>query len=158
MRQPSTTKSAPHDKTTHATSGKSAPEHVEDFPQRPVMIVDDEEDILTTARIVLERQGFRVVTRTTSPSWEDLRQVQPCVIFMDINLGRESGISACQAIKQNQRFLALPVILISGMDGERLADAASQCHADGFLSKPYSAGLLVKLARHYAERSGNSMN
>lgn len=122
------------------------------------MIVDDEEDILTMGRIILERHGFRVVTRTTSPSWADLLEAQPCVIFMDINLGRENGIAACQAIKENARFMGLPVILISGLEGERLANAAERCHADGFLSKPYSAHLLVKLARHYAEGARNALN
>jgi two-component system alkaline phosphatase synthesis response regulator PhoP len=122
------------------------------------MIVDDDPDILSTARIILQRNGFKVVTRSTSPSWEELLEVQPCVVFMDINLGRENGIAACQAIKQNQRFLGLPVILISGMEEERLAHAASECHADGFLSKPYSAGLLVELAKHFARTSGNRMN
>lgn len=122
------------------------------------MIVDDEEDILTTGRIILQRQGFSVVTRTTSPSWADLQEAQPCVIFMDINLGRENGITARQAIKENVRFMGVPVILISGLEGERLADAAMHCHADGFLSKPYSAALLVELARHYAEGTSNSLN
>ena len=118
------------------------------------MIVDDDPDILITARTLLERQGFTVETRASCPSWMDLQEVRPCVVFMDINLGRESGVSACEAIKRNPRFTDLPVILISGLDSDRLADAAQHCHADGFLTKPYSVGLLTQLARHYAQRAG----
>ena len=122
-------------------------------PERPVLIVDDNEDILATARVILERNGFRVATRVLAPEWVDLQELQPCVVFMDINLGRESGLNACASIKDNPRFAELPVILISGLDGERLADAATRCRADGFLTKPYSPDLLVKLAWHYGKQA-----
>ncbi len=126
------------------------------FP--PVMVVDDDEDILLMARRILERRGFEVVTRTSAPEWEELQRVQPCVLFMDINLGCESGMVACRAIKQHKRFFAIPVILISGMEGDRLASAAQECHADGFLSKPYSGDLLTSIATHYARGASGSLN
>ena len=114
-----------------------------------VMVVDDDEDLLRLARAVLQREGFHVDVRTTSPSWQDLQNTAPCVLFMDIGLGTENGMEACLAIKSNEQFRSLPVILISGQGETRLREEVERSHADGFLSKPFSAQLLVQLASHY---------
>lgn len=132
---------------------KETAEEATEQPDQPVLIVDDDPDMLLSMRLLLERKGFTVETRVSCPNWTELQNLKPFLVFMDINLGTENGILACTAIKHNPRFHHLPVILISGWDGERLANAADQCHADGFLSKPYGANLLIELARHYAQRA-----
>ncbi len=132
---------------------KETTEEATEQPDQPVLIVDDDPDMLLSMRLLLERKGFTVETRVSCPNWTELQNLKPFLVFMDINLGTENGILACTAIKHNPRFHHLPVILISGWDGERLANAADQCHADGFLSKPYGANLLIELARHYAQRA-----
>lgn len=143
---------------TAAPDADADPRSVAEVPQRPVLIVDDDPDILFTSRLLLERNGFAVETRTHCPDWTELSALHPSVVFMDINLGVENGMQACAAIKRNPRLFNLPVILISGMDDVRLADAAAECHADGFLTKPYGSSLLVDLARHYAQPPGPTVN
>jgi CheY-like chemotaxis protein len=140
-------------KAASTNTAKDSPEALTNPTDQPVLIVDDDPDMLLSMRLLLERKGFQVETRMSCPNWTELQHLKPFLVFMDINLGTENGIVACTAIKHNPRFHHLPVILISGWDGERLADAADQCHADGFLSKPYGANLLIDLARHYAQRA-----
>lgn len=125
--------------------------HTADAIERPsVMVVDDDEDLLRMAKLVLERKGFHVETRNAAPDWQDLQRTAPAVIFMDIALGTENGMEACLAIKSNEQFASLPVILISGQGETRLREEVERSHADGFLSKPFSSDLLVQLSRHYA--------
>jgi DNA-binding response OmpR family regulator len=119
--------------------------------QRSIMIVDDDHDLLQMAKRTLERKGFVVDARASAPRWDELQRVDPAVVFMDIELNGENGIEICQAIKTSERMSGLPVILISGHGEERLKDEASRCKADGFLSKPFSAKLLVDLADHYTK-------
>lgn len=118
---------------------------------RPVMLVDDDLDLLRLAKTALERAGFQVDARAEAPTWDDLQRVHPAVVFMDIELKGENGVDICQAIKTNGRAAHLPIILISGHGADRLKDEAERCKADGFLSKPFSTKLLVKLAEHYTK-------
>ncbi|MBS1582314.1 MAG: response regulator [Bacteroidetes bacterium] len=115
-----------------------------------VMVVDDDPDLLALMKRTLEKGGFTVAARKGPPDWRDLEETRPAVLFMDIGLGDMDGARVCAAMKRNARIAQLPVILISGE--ERLKEEAKECHADGYLSKPFKQQLLLDLAAHYAER------
>src|SRR6185436_7807382 len=76
--------------------------------QHPVMIVDDDPDLLQLMSTTLRNNGFQVVARTSPPNWLELGQADPAMIFMDVDLGRANGANLCKSIKENLPQWKLP--------------------------------------------------
>lgn len=115
-----------------------------------VLVVDDDADLCLLLGQALEKAGFRVVTCLGPPDWELLERLDPRVVFLDIALGAADGTEVCRAMKRSRAHAARPVILISARPEDRLHAEAGACEADGYLTKPFSAKLVVDLAKHYA--------
>jgi CheY-like chemotaxis protein len=121
-------------------------------PAATIMWVDDDRDLLWLMARTLGRQGFLVKTFDHPPSWEQVTQSRPSVIFLDVDLGTEDGVEVCDAIKHDRRGRSIPVVLVSAQAPEKLRAAAKACGADGHVSKPFDPRRIVELAQHYAEQ------
>ena len=78
-----------------------------------ILIVDDESLIRNTGRLLLETQGYEVIT--AGDGFEGLLALKrslPDVIISDLNMPNMSGFEFLSIVRQ--RFPALPVIVISG--------------------------------------------
>ena len=103
------------------------------------LVVDDNEQFLDAARVLLEREGVAVVGVTTT-SAEALRlgeELQPDVVLVDICLGDESGLTLA-------RRLGGTVILISTHDHNDYADAIATSPAAGFIPKARLSASAIK--------------
>jgi CheY-like chemotaxis protein len=93
-------------------------------------LVDDEELPLTLRKLVLETQGYQVVSARSAPDAMRLLTDHPVdLVLTDQVMPGGTGTELTQSIKK--RWPNLPVILISGIN-EIPADAI---HADSFISK-----------------------
>ena len=101
-----------------------------------LVIADDNERFLETARATLERDGIEVTgTATTAAEAVQLvEQLGPDVVLVDISLGEESGFELAQrlAARSNRSFR---VLLISTHDGADFAELIKRSPAVGFISK-----------------------
>ena len=121
--------------------------------QRPtIMVVDDDKDLLQAMSFLLKRFGFEVDAREKPPNWIDLQNVQPSLIFMDVELMRFNGVHVCKSIKENLADWKLPVVLTSAHSQAELEQEAHYCHADAILPKPFTTGAVKRLAEHFAGR------
>jgi DNA-binding NarL/FixJ family response regulator len=79
------------------------------------LIVDDHERLLATAQALLTREGLDVVgTATTQDeALEKAEQLQPDVVLVDINLGRDSGIELAHCLVKRFPQLSTSVVLSS---------------------------------------------
>jgi DNA-binding NarL/FixJ family response regulator len=100
------------------------------------LIVDDNESFLEAARVLLEREGMRVVGVATT-SAEALSQVEalrPDVVLADIFLGDESGLELARQLVA-ERLGDMAVILISTHSEADVAGLMDGSAAAGFLPK-----------------------
>ena len=121
--------------------------------QHPVMIVDDDPDLLQLMSTTLRNNGFQVVARTSPPNWLELGQADPAMIFMDVDLGRANGANLCKSIKENLPQWKLPIVLVSGHPEEQLSAEAKYAHADDSIHKPFRGSTLVRMAKRYARKA-----
>jgi len=94
------------------------------------LIVDDNQQFLEAAQLLLEREGVTVVGVATT-STEALRleeELRPDVVLVDIRLGDESGFDLA-------RLLNGTVILISTHAEREYTDAIVASPAVGFIPK-----------------------
>jgi putative two-component system response regulator len=105
-----------------------------------VLVVDDEVVIASLLQHVLEAEGFEVeVAHDGLEALAALRDRQPDLVLMDVDMPRMSGDEVCRRLKSNPATRLLPVIMITARgDLPRRLDAW-EYGADEFLSKPFQA-------------------
>ncbi len=105
-------------------------------PLRSVLVVDDEEYILTLMREVLSNLGYHPITASNGVQAMQLLAKSPFdLVITDIHMPGISGLDLLKHVKQ--KLPQLPVILISGFGVESSTRAARELNADGFLPKPF---------------------
>ena len=102
-----------------------------------VLIVDDSRLFLEAARVLLEREGLRVVgvAVTAAQALRRAVELRPEVILVDIMLGGESGFDLARRLSGHDRGGGAAVILISTYPEADFADLIAESPATGFLSK-----------------------
>jgi DNA-binding NarL/FixJ family response regulator len=101
------------------------------------LIVDDNPQFLSAARLLLEREGIAVVG-VASTSAEALRRAEellPDVALLDIDLGSESGFDLARRLQRETSLEPARVILISTYAEEDFADLITVSPAAGFIPK-----------------------
>jgi CheY-like chemotaxis protein len=99
-------------------------------PNASILVVDDEELPLTLRKLVLEKQGYRVITaRSAAGAMQLLESSHVDLVLTDQLMPGGTGVELARAVKRTRP--ELPVILISGVN-EIPPDANI---ADFFISK-----------------------
>ncbi len=91
-----------------------------------VLVVDDEASVLTTYRMILERQGYEVVACRT---WREAMAVVERQIFDAVlcDYSLEERHTGCEVIRAaRQRRAGVPAALITGYANKETADQAAQ--------------------------------
>ena len=99
-----------------------------------ILIVDDEENIGRSLRMILEREGYAVsVCRSAAEFRKHPDAARADVYLLDLKLPDGNGIELLKAIRQNA---ASPAIMISGHGAIADAVEATRAGAFDFLEKP----------------------
>jgi CheY-like chemotaxis protein len=109
---------------------------------KTILVVDDEFDLLTVWRLLLEQQGFAVQTAPDGAAALKLvRETRPDLILTDCMMPVMSGPQLCDALYQDPDLRAIPVILCSAA-----ADIPNQPNpAIEYCRKPLSLDVLLPL-------------
>jgi DNA-binding response OmpR family regulator len=111
--------------------------------RRRVLLIEDDRDLVSTLKTVLEEEGCVVVTaRSGEEAMAAADALAPSLIFMDLHIeGALRGPELLGALRS--RLPAARILLISG---ERdLADRARELGADGSLEKPFDIEALLRV-------------
>jgi DNA-binding response OmpR family regulator len=114
-----------------------------------ILVVDDEADLVSVLRIGLEVEGFEVIE--ASDGEEGLRMARECkpaLILLDLMLPKLDGYKVCRSLKFDERYQALPILILSARSGEQDRRLAHDMGADGFITKPYEMKDLIAKVRH----------
>lgn len=118
-----------------------------------ILAVDDEEHIRRLLRFTLEREGFSVITAGEGLSALELaRTHNPNLIILDVMLPGMDGLTFCQALRADQRFRDVPVIMLSARGGEADKVTGLETGADDYVTKPFSPRELVARVRAHLRR------
>jgi DNA-binding response OmpR family regulator len=115
----------------------------------PILVVEDDPDLLLMLATALELDGQRVITATNGREAFELAQLHhPSLIVLDLMLPVVSGEAFRQAQLANAAIKSIPVLVVSARhDAETVAE---RMHAVGCLPKPVNldtfAGMVKKLA------------
>jgi two-component system nitrogen regulation response regulator NtrX len=117
-----------------------------------VLIVDDEENIGRSLRMILEREGYAVNVCRTVAEFGRHPDVQRADAFLfDMKLPDGNGIDLLKAIRQNGP--PPPAIMISGHGTIADAVEATRAGAFDFLEKPLSRDRVLLALKHALEHN-----
>ena len=117
-----------------------------------ILIVDDEENIGRSLRMILEREGYAVnVCKSVAEFKRHPDAHRADAYLLDMKLPDGNGIDLLKVVKQNGA--SAPAIMISGHG--TIADAVEATHAGAFdfLEKPLSRDRVLQVVRTAMENS-----
>ncbi|HXQ29407.1 MAG TPA: sigma-54 dependent transcriptional regulator [Gemmatimonadales bacterium] len=115
-----------------------------------ILIVDDEQGILDTLRILLKNEGFDITTAQGGKAGlEHLRASAPDIVLTDIKMPGVTGIDILAAVKEQDP--ETPVILMTAQASLQSAIQAVNEGAFHYVQKPFSNDEIVALCRRAAE-------
>jgi CheY-like chemotaxis protein len=116
-----------------------------------VLVVDDEDDILTFICTLLEDNGFATLkARTGVEAMTLVRSEHPDLVTLDITMPEQSGVKTYREIKDDPALKGTPVIIVTGVadDFQQFISSRKQVPPpDGYLSKPIDKEGLLAQAR-----------
>ena len=115
-----------------------------------IALVDDDRNILTSLRMVLEAEGYKTQTYNDGASALDgLSENPPDLAILDIKMPRMDGMELLRRLRQRTE---LPVIFLTSKDEEIDALFGLKMGADDFIRKPFSQRLLVERVKAVLRR------
>ena len=107
-----------------------------------IALVDDDRNILTSLRMVLEAEGYKTQTYNDGASALDgFAESPPDLAILDIKMPRMDGMELLRRVRQKSD---MPIIFLTSKDEEIDELFGLKMAADDFIRKPFSQRLLVE--------------
>jgi two-component system, OmpR family, response regulator RegX3 len=120
------------------------------FGKRTILLVEDEESIVSPLVEALRREGFdTAVSATASDSLEAFERARPDLVLLDVMLPDGSGFEVCRELRARSR---VPIIMLTARGEEADRVAGLELGADDYVVKPFSARELVARVRAVLRR------
>jgi DNA-binding NarL/FixJ family response regulator len=105
-----------------------------------VLIVDDHDEFRTSARALLEAEGFAVVGEAAdgAEALTAVMALRPAVVLLDIQLPGRDGMAVADRIAEGPDPPA--VVLISSRDAKAYGPRLGETSARGFIAKSELSG------------------
>ncbi|NUK30664.1 response regulator transcription factor [Parageobacillus sp. VR-IP] len=104
---------------------------------KKVLVVDDEQSIVTLLTYNLEQAGFTVVTANDGEeAIEKVADEQPALIILDLMLPKLDGVEVCKQLRQQK--VMTPILMLTAKDDEFDKVLGLELGADDYMTKPFS--------------------
>ena len=124
---------------------------------KTILAVDDEPHILELLQYNLESAGYEVVKAETGEEAMDYIEDQSyefAVILLDWMLPGIDGIEVLKRIRMNERYMNVPIIMLTAKSDEISKVVGLEVGADDYLSKPFGVHELMARMKAVMRRSG----
>lgn len=119
-----------------------------------ILVVDDEEDLVTTLEYNLQRESY--LTRTALDGASALNQAQidpvPDLILLDVMLPDILGTEVCRQLRAQEKTRAIPIIMLTAKGEEIDRVVGFELGADDYVVKPFSVRELMLRVRALLRR------
>jgi two-component system phosphate regulon response regulator PhoB len=116
-----------------------------------ILVVDDDERSRALVRVALESESFSVLEASDgAQALELISSETPDLVVLDVNLPSMGGFDVLAQIRLAR---AVPVIMVTGRDGETDRVLGLELGADDYVIKPFSPRELTSRVRAILRRS-----
>jgi two-component system chemotaxis response regulator CheY len=112
--------------------------------KKKVLTVDDSRTIRNMLLVTLNNAGFDTVQAEDGvEGLEVLEESSPDVIVTDINMPRLDGFGFIEGVRQNDRFRAIPILVLTTESDAEKKNRAREAGATGWIVKPFDPSKLI---------------
>lgn len=116
--------------------------------KKTILVVDDDPDILDFLRVILEDEGYCVLTTEKAEDVEQLLAGSlPDLILLDVLLSGKDGRKIVKQLKGQEETRHVPVVMFSAHPSAKAT--TREAGADDFLAKPFEIDELVAMMSAY---------
>lgn len=104
---------------------------------KKILVVDDEQSIVTLLQYNLEQAGFSVLTASDGEEGLRLASLEnPDLMVLDLMLPKLDGIEVCKRLRQQK--VMVPILMLTAKDDEFDKVLGLELGADDYMTKPFS--------------------
>ncbi|MEH7354379.1 response regulator transcription factor [Neobacillus drentensis] len=102
-----------------------------------ILVVDDEQSIVTLLKYNLEQAGFEVITAMDGNEGRILAETEsPDIIVLDLMLPKLDGMEVCKQLRQKN--IMIPILMLTAKDDQLDKILGLELGADDYMVKPFS--------------------
>jgi len=112
--------------------------------KKTIMVVDDNPDIITIVKTILEGRGYTVFSACSGPELLNMLPNQkPDLIILDIMMPEMDGLEVLTRLKGKTETATIPVILLTAKVQYEDVLGGYKLGADYYITKPFTSTQLV---------------
>jgi two-component system OmpR family response regulator len=116
-----------------------------------ILIVEDDQNLLTTLKYNLLNEGYEVVTAIDgTQALENARMEKPELIILDVMLPKLSGFEVCRILRKE---MTAPILMLTAKTEEVDKIVGLEIGADDYMTKPFSMRELIARVRAMLRRA-----
>ena len=109
--------------------------------ENKIALIDDDQNILTSVSMLLEEEGYKVLTYNDGLSGlQGVLKEQVSLVVLDIKMPRMDGLETLQELRKKSN---VPVIFLTSKEDEIDELCGLRMGADDYIKKPFSPNLLI---------------
>ena len=125
---------------------------------RPILYAEDEENDVYLMRRAFQKAGVQNPLHVVTDGAEAMRYLGgtgefanrerhpiPCLLLLDLNLPRQSGLEVLRWLREQPALKSLAVVILTSSSQDRDIGSAYALGANGYLVKPPSSEKLIEL-------------
>lgn len=116
-----------------------------------VLVAEDEQNIVESLTFLLDRAGFQVsVEKEGRKALQSVLDDRPDVLILDVMLPGLDGYEILRQLRADRRATDLPVLMLTAKGQREDREAALECGADLFITKPFANSEIVAAVKTLA--------
>ncbi len=122
--------------------------------QKQVLVADDDPAILRLLKIIIEKEGYTVISaRDGKEAYKLLQSGEPFVAAVfDVVMPYIQGTELVRYMQSEKRLMKVPVIMMTAEQNPRLSSESFSAGAVAFLPKPFTTSQLQTMIRMFIQR------
>lgn len=120
-------------------------------PKKRILIVDDDPDIVSLIVERLKENNFDCYTASLpAEGLEKAIEFKPDLVLLDLMLPKMSGFGFIREFKLRNDLAHIPVVILTVLSDEDIAQEAMNLGAAGYLTKACTAKELLSVVKEYS--------
>lgn len=128
--------------------------HQDDIPKQ-VLVADDDPAILRLVKVVVEKEGYVVVSaRDGKEAYKLLHSGETfAAAIFDVVMPYIQGTELVKFMQSEKRLMKIPVIMMTAEQNPRLSSESFAAGAVAFLPKPFTTSQLQTMLRMFVHKN-----